>query len=365
LTGSDGAPKNEVTYYTISDHRFFPGAIALLNSLRLTGNAGELVVLDAGLTPIERELLSDHATVFAPPQQIEGNPVLMKAYPHLLEPSGIVVLIDSDMIVTGSLDHVRDIAREGKICAYPDPPETRKRWFAEWHEVLELRAPLRREVCVNSGFLAFSTDRWPDLLGRWWEVCELIPATEVFGAGTSFNAGDQDALNALLMSEIPREGLALLPEAEEAFGGDARVEDVETLTCTSAGRQTKVLHYVDRPKPWERSGWLRLAATGYVRLMRRLLFAPDVPLRLDPGQLPLWLRPSLGGELALRSLGAANRAIVWSSHKAPRPLQERLRRMRRRLGVSGQSRARARPHAQDPAGRASGPDSDELSARVG
>ena len=32
------------------DHRFFLGTVALLNSLRLTGNVGELVVLDAGLT---------------------------------------------------------------------------------------------------------------------------------------------------------------------------------------------------------------------------------------------------------------------------------------------------------------------------
>ena len=46
-----------MTYFTVSTHRFFLGTVALLNSLRLTGNAGELVVLDAGLTPDERELL--------------------------------------------------------------------------------------------------------------------------------------------------------------------------------------------------------------------------------------------------------------------------------------------------------------------
>jgi hypothetical protein len=328
---TEATGETEVTYYTVSDHRFFAGAVALLNSLRLTGNRGPLVVLDAGLTPRDRVVLSAHATVFRPPEWIHGNPVTMKPYVHLLEPSGIVILIDSDMIVTGSLEHIEGVARSGKICAYPDPPLTRGRWFEEWQDVLQLRAPLRREDCVNTGLVAFSTDHWPQLLSRWCEVCERVPPAEIFGTGTPFNAGDQDALNALLMSEIAREALVLLPEGEEVFGGDAKVKDFETLACTSAGRPTKILHYVDRPKPWERSGWLRLAATDYVRLMRRLLFAADVPLRLNPPDVPVWLRPGLRGELALRTLGGANRAVVWSGHRVPKRVQERLRRARRRL----------------------------------
>jgi hypothetical protein len=59
-------PSPAVTHYTVSDHRFFLGTVALRNSLRLIGNGGEVVVLDVGLTATEREMLSDHATVFAP-----------------------------------------------------------------------------------------------------------------------------------------------------------------------------------------------------------------------------------------------------------------------------------------------------------
>lgn len=331
MTTSDGLQKTKVTYYTISDHGFFLGTVALLNSLRLTRNLGEFVVLDAGLTPSERELLSEHVTVVAPPKQIEGNPAIMKPYPHFLGPSGTIVLIDSDIIVTGSLDSVIDRAYEGKICVYPAWwPKARSRWFAEWENTLKLRSPLRREAFVHAGVVALSMEHWPDLLGRWWEACELVPPNEHFAPGRPFYVGEADVLNALLMSEIPREALALLPEGDEVFGGDARIEDVETLTCTSAGKPTKILHFVDSPKPWERSGWLRLAATDYVRLMRRVLLAIDVPLRLDPGQVPLWLRPGLGGEVALRVLGGANRAVVWASHRVPDYVQERLRRVRRR-----------------------------------
>jgi len=259
----------EVTYYTVADHGFFLGAVALLNSLRLTRNAGRVVVLDAGLTPEERDVLADHATVVTPPRRITGNPVLMKPYAHFLEPSGIVVVIDSDIIVTGSLDVAVALAREGKICAFP--AWARHRWYAEWEEMLKLRAPLRREEHVNSGFVAFSTRHWPDLLKRWWELCELVPAREVFGAGSVFfYAGDQDALNALLMSEISREAVARLPDVDSAFAGHVAVDDIDDLVCTMDGHRTTIVHYLDSPKPWQPSGWLRLAATSYLRLLKRL-----------------------------------------------------------------------------------------------
>jgi hypothetical protein len=57
------------TYYTIANSPFFPGLVALLNSLGLTGNRGELVVLDRGLEEEQRELLAPHATVVKLPDE--------------------------------------------------------------------------------------------------------------------------------------------------------------------------------------------------------------------------------------------------------------------------------------------------------
>jgi hypothetical protein len=323
--------KAHATYYTISDHSFFLGTVALLNSLHVTENSGELVILDAGLTSSERELLSEHATIFPAPKEIEVHPLVMKAYPSLLKPSGTVVLIDSDIVVTGSLASVAELAGEGKICVCPAwTPEVRRRWFQEWEQTLDLRSPLRREPWVHAGFVAFSTEHWPNLLERYWEVCERVPADEAFTSGMPFNAGDADALNALLMSEIPPGTSAVLPQGAEVFGGDIVVDDLQTLACSVDGRQTTMLHYPDRPKPWERSGWLRIGTPGYIRIMRRLLFATDVPLRLNPSQAPVWIRPTLAGELTLRAL-AVNRAIAWSVYKVPEPLRDRVRRLRRHL----------------------------------
>jgi hypothetical protein len=324
------------TYFTVSDRNYFLGTVALINSLRVTGNRGDFVVLDAGLSDAQRLLLGDHAKVMDPPEECV-HPFLLKPYPHFSDSAGTAVLIDSDVIVTGSLTEILWAAERGFICAYPDGPETRTRWFQEWQTRLGLRAPLRRDVCVNSGFLAIDMRRWSNLLTRWWEACQLIPPNEILVPGP-FYSPDQDALNALLMSEFPREQLYVLPQFEAGIGvtvgAAVNVDSLSTLECTLDGHQTKILHFIDRPKPWEKSGWTRLAASDYVRLMRRLLFSDDVAIQLAPNQAPLWLRPSERGELTLKALGAANRAILAALRCMPSPLSGRLRRMRRAIACA-------------------------------
>jgi hypothetical protein len=255
----------------------------------------------------------------------------MKPYPYLLDASGTVVVIDSDIVVTARLGDAFDLARDGKIVAAPAWLEsTRNRWFAEWEQALQLRAPLRREEWLHNGFVVVSTRHWPHLLKRWWELCELVPAEQARLDDQPFNAPDSDALNALMMSEIPRSALALLPDGDEVFGGNAVIEDVQTLHCTFRGRPTRLLQYTDSPKPWQTRGWVRAGATGYARIMRRLLFAPDAPLRLLPSDAPLWLQPSPGGRLALAGRGAANRTIGWTSHRLPEPARKLVRDWRRK-----------------------------------
>jgi hypothetical protein len=149
----------EATFYTIADARFFPGLVALLNSLRLTGNDGELVVLDRGLSPAQRQALEGHVRLVEIPDPPDGSPALLKAYPHMLGETGTIVLVDSDMVVGRDLGDIAELAAAGKICAFPDPVPHRGRWFAEWHEALELRAPLRQGTYLNAGFLALSALR--------------------------------------------------------------------------------------------------------------------------------------------------------------------------------------------------------------
>jgi hypothetical protein len=322
----------EATFYTIADAGFFPGLVALLNSLRLTGNSGELVVLDRGLTASQRSLLDGHVTLAELPEALAGRPMLLKAYPHFLEPAGIVVVVDSDMIVTRSLADIAALAGDGRICIFPDPPPHRDRWFAEWEEELELRAPLRRRTYLNAGFLALSTDHWPDLLARWWELCDRVPREQHFGRFEQpFWAGDQDVLNAILSSEVPEEALAELPEEGEAYPDDLLetvVVDEQTLRCELRGRAPTILHYSLGPKAWERKAWVRLRDDAYVRLLPRLLFGDDVAVRLESKSVPLWLRPGARARALVRGADLAHGGIRGTAHALPGPVRDRALALR-------------------------------------
>jgi hypothetical protein len=258
--------------------------------------------------------------------------MLLKAYPHLLEPAGIVVVVDSDMIVSRSLAEISALAGDGRICIFPDPPPHRGRWFAEWEQALELRAPLRRRTYLNAGFVALSTDHWPDLLARWWELCDRVPREQHFGRFEQpFWAGDQDVLNAILASEVPEEALAELPEAGEAYPDDLLetvVVDERTLYCELRGEPTSILHYSLSPKAWQRRALLRVRDDAYVRLLPRLLFEDDVAVLLEPKSVPLWLRPGFRARVLVRGADLTHGGIRGAVHALPRPVRDRALALR-------------------------------------
>jgi hypothetical protein len=321
------------TYYTIANAQFFPGLVALLNSLRLSGNHGELVVLDRGLVDLQREMLAPHASVVRLPDEQVAHPAVLKAYAQAFDPTGIVMIIDADMMVVHALDWVAGRAAAGRICLFPDPiPD---RWFAEWADILELRAPVRRGTYLNAGFVAFDAERWPALLARWWELCARIPDDQLYvDQALPFWAGDQDALNALLFSELAADAVDELPIYGEAYPEQllrVRVQDPETLACELDGHPATILHYSLGPKAWQRLGWLRLRNDAYVRLLPRVLFAPDVTLRLDPRTLPFRLRSGLAPSAVRNSLDAAHRTARATAHAMPGPVRDRLVALRNRL----------------------------------
>jgi hypothetical protein len=338
------------TFYTIADARYFPGLVALLDSLRLNGHDEELVVLDQGLTPAQRKRLAAHATVVELPGERHSHPALLKPYPAEFSPSGTVVLIDSDMLVTQPLSGPLADAAEGRIAVFSDHESSASRWFAEWEQEFELAAPPRRQRYVNAGFVAFSQDRWPDLLARWRRACELVPA-ERYGRmprllprravleGESLWAGDQDALNAILMSEVPPEAISVRPPHEQPdWLSEVELVDAQTLTCRYRGGETTILHFSLGPKPWESGGWRRASRNAYFELFPRVVLRQDAALRLEPKELPVWLRDDSRAHAARSALGvlwrgrdSAERIARASAHRLPSPLREPLLRLRNRL----------------------------------
>jgi hypothetical protein len=322
-------------FYTLATGAYFAGTVALLNSLRLCGNEGAVVVADAGLSPEQRSRLENHAEIAPLPAEIAAVTYLAKPYAARAQERGVAVLIDSDMLVTRSLEPYVALARDGEICVFADHAEARERRFDEWVEVLGLRAPLRPHVYVNSGFVCVSVDRFPGLLERWFELCLRAPADQAMTTPSApFFGADQDVLNALLASEVPAGAVRVLPESEEVYWDELRsvqVVDETTLECRFRGTRPAILHYSFAPKPWGPRGWVRVKDDAFVRLLPRVLFRSDVALPLAPVELPPWLRPGRRARLLVRTLDAVHVVAKRVYQLAPPALRRRLLAVRARL----------------------------------
>jgi hypothetical protein len=335
---SNPRDNQEVTFYTIGDSRFFLGVVGLLNSLRLTGHYDRVVVLDCGFTPAQRDMLKSHCTLFEMPRERVNNPQQYKPFPYLLNPRGTIVIIDGDMIVTRSLKDIIALGAQGKICVYPNPEYNR--WFAEWKQLFDLSCEPRRQIYVASGFVCFSILHWPDLLERWWQSCERIFSHPTLYEGAPNSnptaQSDQDALNAVLMSDIPWGGLSLQPAADVAFDRyklvHVRVVDIRTLSCTMDGHAPVLIHNSGLPKLWERQAWVKLEFDNvYVRLLRRLLTGTDVALRISQPELPIWLRSGVVSRICTGGMGLFRKLQSFPSTARSLRWQHRVSRATQRI----------------------------------
>ncbi|MDR7543859.1 MAG: hypothetical protein QN120_06395 [Armatimonadota bacterium] len=304
-----------VRFFTISTASYFLGTVALLNSLWLTGHGNNLSVLDRGLSPRQRRLLSTRGTVVDLPSAAGPTPpVMLKAYPHVLGGDGTVAVIDSDIVVTDSLAPILERAAGGMIVSYIDP--SGDRWFGEWQEIFGLTRRLRRQPYVGAGFVVLSTAHWPHLLRRWWELCCRIATDKRVAAGSPEDNpiyyGDQDALNALLMSEVSAGAVLMLERPAVPIWQELRrvcVLDEHRLRCVHEGATPVMLHAAGSSKVWESRGWTHVdRRDAYARLLVRCLTAPDLPLRLEPSEVPVWLRRGVRGAAVRVALSALNRA---------------------------------------------------------
>lgn len=273
-------------FYCVTGRDFFPGAVALVNSLRLHGHREPIVVLDCGMSAGQRRLIEKEATVVAAPSKLP--PSALKVEAPLARPAEVVVMLDADLIVTRPLDDLIAKAAQGTLVAFRNDTQ---RYFAEWGEQLGL-GQVRPDPYVTSSAVAMGGE-----IAKW-----LLPAMRLHQAtidrdrtwlargfaGDPFFYFDQDVLNALAHSQLAADEVVAL-DAHLApippFSG-VRIVDEQALSCAGPGDARPFLLHHAAHKPW----LVRMRSNVYSRLLTRLLLGSDVSLRLDPQHLPLQLR---------------------------------------------------------------------------
>jgi hypothetical protein len=306
----------DVKLITVSDDRYFVGTVGMVNSVRLTGHAVEIVVLDNGFTRAQADLLGPECTLVPAPTD-HGIPfaTYLKPIAPLALDADVTVFIDSDIIVTGRLDDVIESAAAGRVVAYADPEGDR--WFAEWEQVFELPQAPRRDAYLCAALVAMSQRQHPEMLGRWWDACRRAYAARTAGAGEPVSQADQDALNAVLMGWYPEGTVEVRPGHEAPQAHELRrgvdVDDLRTLQCSYRGRPTLLLHSAGRPKPWVPVG---ARQTAYTALLHRLLSGSDLPVRVPPDMVPRWLRDGRAPAMLHSGLNLYSRARASISRRA-------------------------------------------------
>ena len=316
----------EAGFYCVADRRYFLGAVGLVNSLRLVGHDEPIYLLDCGLTVEQRELLAPHVTLVAAPT--EAPPWLLKTVAPLSRPAPVSVLLDTDLIVTRPLSELIGRAGEGRIVAFADRQD---RFFAQWGELLDLGTAVRRTY-VSSGLVLLGGEARDRVLSLLDAAQDRVEFERTFWRRNErdypFLYADQDVLNAILATRVEADRVVALDNRlapNPPFRG-LRLRDEVTLRCAYRdGTEPYAVHQYVR-KPWLESTYHGV----YSRLLRRLLIAEDVAVRVPEHEVPARLRGG-GRARAERAVINATDFMRWRfGDRLPAAIGTRLEDMRRR-----------------------------------
>ncbi|MGH2925626.1 MAG: hypothetical protein ACRDK1_06590 [Solirubrobacterales bacterium] len=323
---------SEAAFYCVCDSRYFLGAVAMLNSLRVLGHREPLYVLDCGLTPAQREIFGPHVTLVPGPSDVP--PYMLKTIAPLRHPSPTMVLIDTDVIVTRPLTDLIETAAGGRVVGFRN---FSNRFFPEWGSLLDLGTARRRpyisvSLVLLGGELGSEVMRLLDDRQRRIDFDDSLYGRNL--AGYPFTYPEQDVLNAIIATRQEAEPLVAINSRGEVvppFEG-LSVVDAMSLRCADQdGTEPYFLHHFMDHKPW-----LEATEPGvYSTLLTRLLVADDVAVRVPERQVPLRLREGWAAALERKRIQAVQR-FRWHVSE---PLSARIRGLRapagRRATTSG------------------------------
>jgi hypothetical protein len=286
---SNSTPAVDCAFFTISDSKFFLGAVALVNSIRLVDHGEPIFLIDAGLTSKQQDMISRHVMLITAPEGVP--PMMMKMVGPLKHPADVAILLDADSIVLRQLTELIAAARDGRLVAFVDNEPHDNRFFPDWERTLGL-GPIRRQPYLASGHLFVPHSLTPRLLQPWEEGQTKIDIRRtLLGRGKlsdPFYFPDMDVFNAVAAAQLEPDEIIVLDHRlapSPPFKG-LRLIDPDRLLCSYPdGVRPFLLHHI-LAKPWLKATRIN----AYSLLLPRLLLGPDVALRLNPEEVPLRLR---------------------------------------------------------------------------
>jgi hypothetical protein len=273
-------------FYCVSDDRYFLGAVGLVNSLRLIGHAEPIYLLDCGLTEGQRDALAAEVTLV--PGPADEAPHVLKAIAPRQNPADVMVLIDTDMIVTRRLDPLLAEARAGKVVGGSARME---RFCPEWATLLDLETVEPRPY-LSTGLVVAGGGLGKEIVRLVDERRDRVDFELTFWRRNVTDYpllhADQDLINAALAARASAEEIVVFDprlSASPPFQG-LRVIDARRLRCAYGdGTEPFVVHH------WLAKPWLEETYHGvYSQLLRRLLVGEGLPIRVPESMLPLRFR---------------------------------------------------------------------------
>jgi hypothetical protein len=318
----------EAAFYCVSSEMYFPGAVGMLNSLRLQGHTEPVFMLDCGLSPAHRELLAPHVTLVPGPS--DTPPHLLKTLAPLRHPAEVMVLIDADMIVTRPLSELIQRASEDRILAFEND---RQRFVPQWGDLLDL-GTARRQRYLSSGLVFLGGSVGAEVLGL-LQGCQAraqfdlsLDIRQTDAPDHPFLYLEQDVLNAILSTRVDSDRIIALDNrlaANPPFQG-LRLVDEGTLRCAFGdGTEPYVIHqYVRKP-------WLEPMYHGvYPRLLSRLLLGEDVAVRVPEREVPRRMRNGPRARAVRMLVNARDLGRWYLAERLPRWIDARVAAVRRR-----------------------------------
>ncbi|MGI8461997.1 MAG: hypothetical protein ACR2OC_10240, partial [Solirubrobacterales bacterium] len=335
-------PKPPAAFYSVADERYFLGAVGMINSLRLHGHDEPILLVDCGLTTPQRELLAGETTIVPAPEGVA--PYLLKTVAPSAHPARVMVLIDTDMIVTRSLGGLIEEAAQGRVIAFENDSD---RFVAEWGEALEL-GPIGRRPYVSVGLVLCGGEPGAETIRLLDDRQRRVDMGKTFygsdEADYPFKYPEQDVLNAILSTRIAAEAVTTLPSRlmpNQPFDGLALLDEASLRCGYADGIEPYVLHhYLFKP-------WLEPMYHGlYSRLLARCLLGPGLAIRVPEADVPLRFREGALARLERARVGIPD-LVGWKLRGVfPERVVKRIdERRRRRSAKRGKRRKQPSPRS--------------------